>query len=397
MKLLVKKFILILIAVCCVDSYGMETDTSLGGAPSNPLTVDYDSDDTRPTIQEFQGDSKDETLRKRDNPEAAVKSALKKSKGSQKGTPKSVRISPRVDREEQYNGVEQIVADNFLLQRNRSFETYKEHLETLFEDAEASGGVAVGGVTREQALKNVYGMKKQREYAKETFFGDYRICHPKTKEIMGGVFFADMQGESPELEGLFQIQFYIISKYQGQRIGYTVLMKILEVLINPNLGKPIQYLKKTEGSDHKKELQECVLKGLVCKMDFLNPSPCADHGMIASFHKAGFGGKLCRKSVIFCLPPDCFPVGPPLEHSEVVTLVLISKSIKDCRDEEMKAKFLKLASVMDPYTSISALNILYSEFVMRKNELEAVVSPATIALKMDQIQKNVYPPLKLVF
>jgi hypothetical protein len=98
-----------------------------------------------------------------------------------------------------------------------------------------------------------------------------------------------------------------------------------------------------------------------------------------------------------CFPQDCFPVGPPLEHSEVVTLVHISKSINGCRDEDMKAKFLTLASVRDPYTSISALNILYSEFVMTKNELEAVVPPATAAMMVAQIRKNVYPPLELAF
>jgi hypothetical protein len=306
---------------------------------------------------------------------------------------------------------------NIHLERLTKSCEYRSLTRFIYDDCEKLGIRQIVGITRKEALELIEKMRLTREYAQETDFGNYIIRHALGNEIIGRMMFTNFIHERVPDKGFLEIQFHLLSEYRGRGIGAEVLGRIMNVLIASRIGKVCSFMRSVLTHEPQDEevgapLFRSTLMGVYGKSSLINSHILDNYGKIAAYYKAGFGVKLWNGDVIMSFPPGCFPAGSSLERSEVAAIVLISKLMQDCREikkqrqnpvnqqsdiipeepvielkeivqnpqiyenkiADLRKQYRKLLVVTEPFTFLSALNILHGEFNMTKEELGSDVS-----------------------
>lgn len=325
-----------------------------------------------------------------------------------------------------------------LLRMSKSCE-YRSAIRFIYDDAQRSGIREIAGVTRDGALKLVEQMRQTREYAQPTTFGNYIIRHSERGPI-GRLLFANYAfGKTPG-EGFVEVQFHLISEFRGQGLGAEALECLTKGLIDSKIGKQCSFMRSVSTQPWLVDKGGAgtftsTLRGVYGKGKLLSTHALDNYGKIASYYKAGFGVKLWNGDVIMSYPPDCYPLGPSLPRNEVAVVISISKLMQDCRDMKMqsqkanqkaldsvsseitidlkeilnnfavyaqkiaslKKQYRKLLSTSEPFTFLSTLNILHTEFGMAKQELEADVSVERAQTMCNFLEKETEVPDGLYF
>jgi hypothetical protein len=228
-------------------------------------------------------------------------------------------------------------------------------------------------------------------------------------------------------EGFLQTQFHLISEVRGKGLGAEVLKCMIKDVIDSKLGKKCSFMRsmllhnpQEEEEEEEGASFESTLRGIYGKSNLLRAHTLDTNTTIAAYYQAGFGVKIYNGDVIMSYPPERYPPGPSLERSEVGAVLVISKQMQDCRQikesnqnlvplksnvhplegvvidmgeilrnsniygkqiESMKKNYQKLLAATEPFTFLSALNILNTIFGMSKEDLDAKV-PSENALKV---------------
>jgi len=344
----------------------------------------------------------------------------------------------------------QFIGTNIILERMCESQNYFMIIRIIYDDAEAAGILKIDGRTRDDANQVVKKMQKTRQYAeKKVNFGDYIIRKkPKTDPsnpetdmpIIGRFMFTNYIFGTTQDEGFLQTHFHLTTEFRGQGLGFEALECLKEHLIVPNIGKKGLFMKSVlpqtpEDDDEKVGTFENTLKGVYGKSNLLRSDKLDIFAVIATYFKAGFGVKLMNGEVIMSYPLDSYPPGPSLLEGDVRTVVTISKLMQNCREikmrnktlvqlksepvpeevtielseilrnetiyatqlEALKKQYHKLLATTEPFTFLSALNILHTHFNMSKEALNAFVSAEKASSMCSLLDKIKNPPNGLFF
>lgn len=324
--------------------------------------------------------------------------------------------------------------EKFLLEPMRSSKRLNNLHNNLYDDAEERGIRELEGVSRKRSLKVIETMKTTREYAQEVDFGCYCVRTPSDTLIMGRVSFTNFVYDLSQEEGFIEAQFHLTSDYTGNGIGYEILKRLLPELIEPKLGKTCLFMKSSlklgvgllpQEAETPEGCFRSVFQGIYRDVPVMRDSGLNHMAQINSYYKAGFGVKLWNGNVTLSYPPERYPPGKPLEQSEIVHILRISKLMEQCRSHKrnklfgwkkdadllpgescidlaeilssspvydklipkFKDLYIKLLAAEEPYTVLSALDILIDGFGMAHDELSIHFQPDRVAYISENIEK----------
>jgi hypothetical protein len=337
----------------------------------------------------------------------------------------------------------QIVNPNIVLKRMSGSREYIRVIRIIYADAEHAGIQKIAGMSRDEALNSVERMKQTREYAQPIDFGNYMICDTTTPpKVIGRLMFTNLTFEGVPNEGLLQTHFHLVSEARGKGLGVEVLKCLIKEVINSKLAKKCSFMRTMLMHEPQKEEEEegasfeSTLRGIYGKSNLLRAQTLDNNTTIAAYYQAGFGVKIYNGDVIMSYPPECYPHGPSLDRSEVGTVLVVSKLMQDCRIlkgknqnlfplksnappseeavidigeicrnsklygkqiESLQKNYKKLLAVTEPFTFLSALNILNTIFGMTKEDLDAEVSSEKALSILSCFEKQANIPNGLEF
>jgi hypothetical protein len=404
---------------------------SLDDADTSPLSTSPKSSAEKKKKVTFSPIKKEEPLKKED-PKVVVPIITSPARVIQK--PKGFR-----------DGFQRIETPVFILERICSSQAYFELIDVIFTDAEKRGIKKIFGLTREDAITNVKRMELSQDFAQDTHFGDYQIRNPQNNNnIFGALFFCHAQVSAAKMnygqEGLVETHFHLISTFQGNGTGYEVLKKAIDTFVRPNdllmalPGVTIPYM-KIPGEHQASQLNRCAFKGLLHKVSLLGSNALESHAHANSYYAAGFGAKLWNDELVMSFPHECYLPGSPLKRGEFEIVLKIIQKMRSCRDYKMekltpkpkgldnfpfeevaidlqeiltnqlygtsqailKQHYLNLLVVEEPFTFVTAFNMLFTHFKTELTQLKDHVSAEKTedVIKFFRNNKVIPSPVKL--